>query len=157
MQIANEIASFTLAQADILRRAIGKKDNDLMEALKVKFIDGASNNGISKKNAKDIYVLIEKFAKYGFNKSHSTAYSYIAYQTAWLKTYYPAEFMAANLTSEMTNIDRVVILINECRKMNIDIFPPDINISNIHFQGKETGMPTLSKPSVFQDMTGSSG
>ena len=133
MQIANEIANFTLAQADILRRAIGKKDNDLMEALKVKFIDGASNNGISKKNAKDIYVLIEKFAQYGFNKSHSTAYSYIAYQTAWLKTYYPAEFMAANLTSEMTNIDRVVILINECRKMNIDIHPPDINVSNIHF------------------------
>ena len=134
MQIANEIANFTLAQADILRRAIGKKDNDLMEALKVKFIDGASNNGISKKNAKDIYVLIEKFAQYGFNKSHSTAYSYIAYQTAWLKTYHPAEFMAANLTSEMTNIDRVVILINESRKMNIDIHSPDINVSNIHFQ-----------------------
>ena len=109
MQIANEVANFTLAQADILRRAIGKKDNDLMEALKVKFIDGASNNGISKKNAKDIYVLIEKFAQYGFNKSHSTAYSYIAYQTAWLKTYYPAEFMAANLTSEMTNIDLSLI------------------------------------------------
>ncbi|MDP7028392.1 MAG: DNA polymerase III subunit alpha, partial [Candidatus Marinimicrobia bacterium] len=119
MQIVNEIANFTLAQADILRRAIGKKDNEQMEALKVKFIEGASNNGISEKNAKDIYNLIEKFAQYGFNKSHSTAYSYIAYQTAWLKTYYPAEFMAANLTSEMTNIDRVVILINECRKMNI--------------------------------------
>ena len=77
MQIANEIASFTLAQADILRRAIGKKDNELMEALKVKFIDGASNNGIPKNNATDIYNLIEKFAQYGFNKSHSTAYSYI--------------------------------------------------------------------------------
>jgi len=134
MQIVNEIANFTLAQADILRRAIGKKDNEQMEALKVKFIEGASNNGISEKNAKDIYNLIEKFAQYGFNKSHSTAYSYIAYQTAWLKTYYPAEFMAANLTSEMTNIDRVVILINECRKMNIDIHPPDINVSDIHFQ-----------------------
>jgi len=133
MQIANEIASFTLAQADILRRAIGKKDNDLMEALKVKFIDGASHNGIPKKNATDIYNLIEKFAQYGFNKSHSTAYSYIAYQTAWLKAYHPAEFMSANLTSEMNNIDRVVILINECRKMGITISPPDINISNIHF------------------------
>ena len=87
MQIVNEIANFTLAQADILRRAIGKKDNEQMEALKVKFIEGASNNGISKNNAKDIYDLIEKFAQYGFNKSHSTAYSYIAYQTAWLKTY----------------------------------------------------------------------
>ena len=134
MQIVNEIANFSLAQADILRRAIGKKDNDLMEALKVKFINGASSNGISQRDAKDIYGLIEKFAQYGFNKSHSTAYSYIAYQTAWLKTYYPAEFMAANLTSEMTNIDRVVILINECRKMNIDIHPPDINVSNINFE-----------------------
>ena len=104
-----------------------------MEALKVKFIDGASHNGIPKKNATDIYNLIEKFAQYGFNKSHSTAYSYIAYQTAWLKAYHPAEFMSANLTSEMNNIDRVVILINECRKMGITISPPDINISNIHF------------------------
>ena len=76
----------------------------------------------------------KKFAQYGFNKSHSTAYAYIAYQTAWLKAYYPVEFMAANLTSEMTNIDRVVILINECRKLKIDVSPPDINVSNINFQ-----------------------
>ena len=89
---------------------------------------------MSKKQATNIYGLIEKFAQYGFNKSHSTAYAYIAYQTAWLKTYYPAEFMSANLTSEMTNIDRVVILINECRKLKIDVSPPDINVSHIHFQ-----------------------
>jgi DNA polymerase-3 subunit alpha len=134
MQIANEIANFTLAQADILRRAIGKKNTELMEALKVKFIKGASSKNMTKNQATNIYGLIEKFAQYGFNKSHSTAYAYIAYQTAWLKTYYPAEFMAANLTSEMTNIDRVVILINECRKLKIDVLPPDINVSNIHFQ-----------------------
>jgi DNA polymerase-3 subunit alpha len=134
MQITNEIANFTLAQADILRRAIGKKNTDLMEALKVKFINGASNNGMTKKQATNIYGLIEKFAQYGFNKSHSTAYAYISYQTAWLKTYHPAEFMAANLTSEMNNIDRVVILINECRKLKIDVLPPDINVSNINFQ-----------------------
>ena len=134
MQIANEIANFTLAQADILRRAIGKKNTELMEALKVKFINGASSKNMTKNQATNIYGLIEKFAQYGFNKSHSTAYTYIAYQTAWLKTYYPAEFMAANLTSEMTNIDRVVILINECRKLKIDVLPPDINVSNIHFQ-----------------------
>ena len=133
MQIANEIANFTLAQADILRRAIGKKNTELMEALKVKFIKGASSKNMTKNQATNIYSLIEKFAQYGFNKSHSTAYTYIAYQTAWLKTYYPAEFMAANLTSEMTNIDRVVILINECRKLKIDVLPPDINVSNIHF------------------------
>ena len=82
----------------------------------------------------NIYVLNVIIAQFGFNISHSTAYSYIAYQSAWLKTYHPAEFMAANLTSEMTNIDRVVILINESRKMNIDIHPPDINVSHIHFQ-----------------------
>jgi len=105
-----------------------------MEALKVKFIDGASNNGMAKKQATNIYGLIEKFAQYGFNKSHSTAYAYISYQTAWLKTYHPAEFMAANLTSEMNNIDRVVILINECRKLKIDVLPPDINVSNVNFQ-----------------------
>ena len=134
MQITNEIANFTLAQADILRRAIGKKNTELMEALKVKFINGASNNGMTKKQATNIYGLIEKFAQYGFNKSHSTAYAYISYQTAWLKTYHPAEFMAANLTSEMNNIDRVVILINECRKLKIDVLPPDINVSNVNFQ-----------------------
>ena len=78
--------------------------------------------------------MIEKFAQYGFNKSHSTAYAYVAYQTAWLKTYYPAEFMSANLTSEMSNIDRIVILINECRKLKIDVNPPDVNISDINFR-----------------------
>ena len=109
MQIANEIAGFSLAEADIMRRAMGKKIKKLMDELKVKFIDGAQKkNNIQPETAKQIYELIEKFAEYGFNKSHSTAYAYVAYQTAWLKTHYPAEFMSANLTSEMSNIDRVV-------------------------------------------------
>jgi len=129
MQIAHEIAGFTLAEADVMRRAMGKKIKSLMKKLSIKFIDGASEKGISKLKAEDIFTLIEKFAKYGFNKSHSTAYAYVAYQTAWLKTHYPAEFMSANLTSEMGNIDRVVILINECKKMGIDVAPPDINVS----------------------------
>ena len=129
MQIAHEIAGFTLAEADVMRRAMGKKIKSLMKKLSIKFIDGASEKGISKLKAEDIFTLIEKFAKYGFNKSHSTAYAYVAYQTAWLKTHYPAEFMSANLTSEMGNIDRVVILINECKKMGIDVSPPDINVS----------------------------
>ena len=129
MQIAHEIAGFTLAEADVMRRAMGKKIKSLMQKLSIKFIDGASEKGISKLKAEEIFTLIEKFAKYGFNKSHSTAYAYVAYQTAWLKTHYPAEFMSANLTSEMGNIDRVVILINECKKMGIDVSPPDINVS----------------------------
>ncbi len=134
MQIAHEIAGFTLAEADIMRRAMGKKIKELMEELKIKFIDGAVENNISRLNAEKIYALIEKFAEYGFNKSHSTAYAYVAYQTAWLKTHYAAEFMAANLTSEMSNIDRVVILINECRKLKIKVDAPDVNISDIHFK-----------------------
>ena len=135
MQIANEVAGFSLAEADIMRRAMGKKIKKLMDELKIKFIDGAKKkNGIEPEMAKQIYELIEKFAEYGFNKSHSTAYAYVAYQTAWLKTHYPAEFMSANLTSEMSNIDSIVILINECRKMKIEVNPPDVNISSIDFR-----------------------
>jgi DNA polymerase-3 subunit alpha len=133
MQIANRIAGFSLAEADIMRRAMGKKIRSLMEEMAEKFIAGAVKNGISRKKAREIFAYIEKFAQYGFNKSHSTAYAYVAYQTAWLKTHYPAEFMSANLTSEMSNIDRVVILINECRKLGIQVDPPNINVSNIHF------------------------
>ena len=135
MQIAHEIAGFSLAEADIMRRAMGKKIKKLMDELKVKFVEGANKkNKISSTKAEDIYELIEKFDQYGFNKSHSTAYAYVAYQTAWLKAHYPAEFMSANLTSEMSNMDRVVILINECRKLKIDVDPPDINVSDINFR-----------------------
>ena len=129
MQIAHEIAGFTLAEADIMRRAMGKKIKSLMDELSIKFVEGAEKKDIPKKKAEDIFALIEKFAQYGFNKSHSTAYAYVAYQTAWLKTHYPAEFMSANLTSEMGTIDRVVILINECKKLGIEVTPPDINVS----------------------------
>ena len=135
MQIAHEVAGFTLAEADIMRRAMGKKIKELMDELKVKFIEGAEKkHNIPKKQGQEIYELIEKFAQYGFNKSHSTAYAYVAYQTAWLKAHYPAEFMSANLTSEMSNIDRVVILINECRKLKIEVDPPDVNVSDINFR-----------------------
>ena len=135
MQIAHEIAGFSLAEADIMRRAMGKKIKKLMDELKVKFVEGAKKkNNISSTKAESIYELIEKFAQYGFNKSHSTAYAYVAYQTAWLKAHYPAEFMSANLTSEMSNMDRVVILINECRKLKIEVDPPDINVSDINFR-----------------------
>jgi DNA polymerase-3 subunit alpha len=139
MQIAHEIANFTLAEADLMRRAMGKKIKSLMAEQKVKFIQGAEKGGISHRQAEKIYALIEKFAEYGFNKSHSTAYAYIAYQTAWLKAHYPTEFMAANLTSEMSDSDRVVILINECQKLKIKVIPPNINLSHIHFTPQNDG------------------
>ena len=134
MQIANQIAGFSLADADLMRRAMGKKDAALMNRMKTDFVEGAEKNKINSGKAKDIFSLIEKFAEYGFNKSHSTAYAYIAYQTAWLKTHYPVEFMSANLTSFMSDTNRIVRLINECRKLNIQVHPPDINISDIDFQ-----------------------
>jgi len=133
MQIANEIGGFSMAEADMMRRAMGKKIASLMKKSTDKFIAGALKRGISKSKAAEIVELIEKFAQYGFNKSHSTAYAIIAYQTAWLKTYYPAEFMSANLTSEMSNSNRVVILINECRKLGIKVNAPDINVSDVEF------------------------
>ena len=133
MEIAASVASFTLAEADEMRKAVGKKIGSLMKELSEKFINGAIKNGISKTKAIQIFDLIEKFAQYGFNKSHATAYSYISYQTAWLKTHYPAEFMSANLTSEMTNTNRVVVLMNECRKLNIKVNAPNVNESGINF------------------------
>ena len=134
MQIANKIAGFSLSDADLMRRAMGKKDSALMKRMKTDFVKGAEKNNINSRKAKSIFALIEKFAEYGFNKSHSTAYAYIAYQTAWLKTHYPIEFMSANLTSFMSDTNRIVRLINECRKLNIQVHPPDINISKIDFQ-----------------------
>ena len=114
MQIANNIAGFSLAQADMMRRAMGKKQKKLMKDQREEFVKGAIKKGTNKEKSIEIFDLIEKFAKYGFNKSHSTAYAYIAYQTAYLKTYYPSEFMAANLTSEMINTNRIVTLLNDC-------------------------------------------
>ena len=134
MQIANIIAGFTLSEADEMRRAIGKKIRSLMDKMADKFVKGAVKNGLSKAKATQIFDLIDKFAQYGFNKSHSVAYSYIAYQTGWLKTHYTAEFMSANLTSEMNNTNKVVVLINECRKLNIKVHAPDINKSGINFE-----------------------
>ena len=133
MQIAHDIAGFSLSEADIMRRAMGKKDKKLMDELSVKFVSGAQEKSITKKKAEEIYALIEKFAQYGFNKSHSTAYAYIAYQTAWLKTFHAAEFMSANLTSEMSTIERVVTLINECKKLKIEVKSPDVNVSYTQF------------------------
>jgi len=129
MKIAHVMAGFSLGAADELRRAMGKKKVEIMTMMKHKFIEGARKNSIDEKIASDVFELMAHFAGYGFNKSHSAGYAILAYQTAWLKTHYPAEFMAATLSSEMDNTDRIVILIEECKRMGIEVFPPDINRS----------------------------
>lgn len=147
MQIVSAIADFSLGRADVLRRAMGKKKLDVMEEMRVDFNIGAKKNDVSEKVANEIYDLLIKFASYGFNKSHSVAYAYIAYQTGYLKAHYPAEFMAANMTSERNNIKRVVELIQETKKLDIEIIKPDINTSTAYFSvldGKITyGMSAL--------------
>jgi len=133
IQLANRIAGFTLAQSDLMRRAMGKKKSDVMAQQRQEFVKGAGDRGIPAKTASEIFNMIDKFANYGFNKSHSVAYSLLAYQTAWLKANYPAEFMAALMTSEMSKTEKVVMLIDECRKINIDVLPPDVNESGVDF------------------------
>jgi DNA polymerase-3 subunit alpha len=134
MMIANKIANFSMGQADILRRAMGKKKAEEMEKQKEDFVRGAVSNGIPEKKARKLFEKMEPFAKYGFNKSHSAAYAFIAYQTAYLKAHYPVEFMAATLSADTDNTDKIVKSISECRKMSIDILPPDINESEREFK-----------------------
>src|SRR5579862_5689231 len=133
MQIANRLAGFSLGQADILRRAMGKKNREEMAAQREKFLAGCAGNKVPAKKAERIFDLITEFAGYGFNKSHSCAYALLAYQTAWLKTHYPVEFVSALLTSETGNIEKVVKYIHEARGMNITVLPPDVNSSELDF------------------------
>ncbi len=133
MKIANILASYTLGDADILRRAMGKKIVEVMDEEKVKFMAGARKNKIDEKKAEAVFDLMAKFAGYGFNKSHSAAYALISYQTAYLKAHYPSQFMAALLSCDMNNTDKIVLYINECREHDIDVLPPDINESMIDF------------------------
>lgn len=133
MQIAREMGGYTLGGADMLRRAMGKKKPEEMAKQRETFTEGAVKNQIDVKIASYIFDLMEKFAGYGFNKSHSAAYALVAYQTAWLKAHYPAAFMAAVMSSDMDNTDKVVVLIDECREMKISICPPDINSSDYRF------------------------
>jgi DNA polymerase III subunit alpha len=133
MAIANSVAGFSLGQADILRRAMGKKKPEEMDKLRAKFVEGAKSRSISEKKAEKLFDLIQKFAGYGFNKSHAAAYAMVTYQTAYLKTHYPKEFMAALLTSEMGNTDKVVRYITECRDLGLRVLPPDVNESEKDF------------------------
>ncbi len=133
MKIAQIVAGFTASEADLLRRAMGKKKVDVMQENKEKFIRGASENGIPPQVAADLFHKLEKFAGYGFNKSHATAYAVLAYRTAYLKARYPIEFMTANLMTEYGNTDRVAVLVSEARRLGIDVKPPNINLSDANF------------------------
>ena len=133
MQIARELAGYTLGGADMLRRAMGKKKPEEMAKQRTIFTEGAIKNQIDESIATYVFDLMEKFAGYGFNKSHSAAYALVAYQTAWLKRHYPAAFMAAVMSSDMDNTDKVVVLIEECREMKLTLCPPDINLSHYRF------------------------
>jgi len=133
MQIAQVLSGYSLGGADILRRAMGKKKVEEMAQQRTVFAQGAVKNGVEEKTANGIFDLIEKFAGYGFNKSHSAAYALISYQTAWLKAHYPAEFMAAVLSSDMDNTDKVVMIIDELKSMNLTLNAPNVNESQVRF------------------------
>ena len=139
MQIAQVLASYTLGGADMLRRAMGKKKPEEMAKQRAIFTEGALKNDVEEATATYIFDLMEKFAGYGFNKSHSAAYALVSYQTAWLKAHYPPEFMAAVLSSDMDNTDKVVILIEECRAMNLQVLSPDVNHSDYMFRANAQG------------------
>ena len=139
MQIAQVLADYSLGEADILRKAMGKKNPAVMAKQRELFMAGAEQRKIDKVLAGSIFDLMEKFAGYGFNKSHSAAYALVSYQTAWLKTHYPAYFMAAVLSADMQNTDKIVTLIDECNAMNLTIVPPDINLGEFNFTVNDAG------------------
>src|SRR6202012_3760029 len=140
MQISNALAGYSLGDADLLRRAMGKKDAAEMTRQRERFMAGAAKNKHPKDTAGKIFDLMAQFAGYGFNKSHSAAYALLAYHTAWLKTHYPIEFMAALLTSEISKPENVVKYIKECKEMGIAVHPPDVRISLAGFTPSETGI-----------------
>lgn len=133
MQIAQVMAGYSLGQADMLRRAMGKKKPEEMAKQRDGFMEGCAANGIDKDLAGNIFDLVEKFAGYGFNKSHSAAYALVSYQTAWLKAHYPGPFMAAVMSTEMDNLDKVVPLIEECRNLRLTVTPPNVNVGGYKF------------------------
>jgi DNA polymerase III subunit alpha len=133
MRIAYEVAGFTLGEADLLRKAMGKKDAQVMQAQRKQFLEGAKQRGVEAKKAGDLFDLMEAFAGYGFNKSHSTTYALVAYQTAYLKANYPAHFMAALLTIESQNTAKLAMYLGECRTLGVAVLPPDLNSSELAF------------------------
>ncbi|SFC20697.1 DNA polymerase III subunit alpha [Pseudoalteromonas denitrificans] len=140
MQIAQVLSGYSLGGADMLRRAMGKKKPEEMAKQRATFEEGAVNNGVDGELAMKIFDLVEKFAGYGFNKSHSAAYALVSYQTLWMKTHHPAEFMAAVMSADMDNTDKIVTLVDECENMNMPLLPPDVNCGlfkfNVNLQGQ---------------------
>ena len=139
MEIAQQLAGYSLGSADLLRRAMGKKKPEEMERQRQGFIEGATDRGTEAAVAMHIFDLIEKFAGYGFNKSHSAAYALLSYQTAWLKCYYPAQFMSAALSADMEHTDKVVILVNEAKSLGLEVSAPDVNQGGLRFQVNNQG------------------
>lgn len=140
MQIAQVLAGYTLGAADLLRRAMGKKDFEEMAKQREGFVVGATERGVAEKTATHIFDLMEKFAGYGFNKSHSAAYAVLSYQTAYLKAHYPAAFMASVMSTEMHNTDRLVTIKDDCRQLGLKLLAPDINRSAYQFSVPEKGI-----------------
>ena len=139
MQIAQSMAGYSLGGADLLRRAMGKKKPEEMAKQRAVFAEGAERNNIDPTLAMKIFDLVEKFAGYGFNKSHSAAYALVSYQTLWLKVHYPAEFMAAVMSADMDNTDKIVTLVDECQRMGLRLLPPDVNVGKHKFTVSEDG------------------
>jgi DNA polymerase-3 subunit alpha len=136
MQIASRLGGFTMGEADLLRKAMGKKKVAVMAEQRKKFVEGATRHDVPKATAQSVFDQMEKFAQYGFNKSHSTAYAVVSVRTAYLKANYPTEFMAATLTSEMHDTDRILVLLEDCREIDIAVAPPNINTSEAEFRAR---------------------
>ena len=139
MLLSQKLAGFTKGQADTLRKAMGKKIKALLDSLKGLFIEGGINNGHPKEVLMKIWADWEKFAQYAFNKSHATCYAWVSYQTGWLKAHYPAEFQAANLSKNLSNMDEIKKIMDDCKKNGIKVLNPDINESDAHFTVNKNG------------------
>ena len=148
MQIANRLAGMSLGRADELRRAMGKKKKEVMAKMMPEFVSGCAKNGINKSTAKQLWDLIEKFASYGFNKSHSAGYALLAYQTGYLKTHYPAEFMAASMTVRKDNTNELVLFLEECKRMGVEVLSPDVNTSEEDFGVTPEGQVTFGLAAI---------
>jgi DNA polymerase-3 subunit alpha len=139
MLLARDMAGFSRSDSDKLRKAMGKKQRDVMDAMKVKFVEGCKEKGLEEEKVLKVWSDWEKFAQYAFNKSHSTCYSFLAYQTAYLKAHYPAEYMAAVLSRNISDIKKISFFMDECKRMGINVFGPDVNESNLHFTVNKKG------------------
>jgi DNA polymerase III subunit alpha len=154
MQAAQVLAGYTLGGADLLRRAMGKKDKEKMAKERVKFCEGAAKlHGIPEDKANEIFDTLEKFAGYGFNRSHSAAYAWVSYQTAYLKANYPVEFMAAVMSNEVANMDKISVFVSECERLGIKLLAPDVNRSGLKFEPAEVDAAGVAALKAMRKVT----